>query len=56
MTRKELANEVYNLLKSVYMPKRSECLWKAIAETDDWSLIDEYTRLKERAENAKSTM
>ena len=63
MTRKELANEVFWLMKATTILNANE-IWRAIAETDDWSLTEEYYKLKERVEsklkertkNAESTM
>ena len=47
MTRKELAQQVYMLLKRT-TPKKGSVIWQAIAETDDKSLITEYERLIEQ--------
>lgn len=55
MTRKELANEVYRLMKATTTLK-SQDIWKAISETDDWSLVDEYEKLKERVKDADLQM
>lgn len=44
MTRKELARQVYSLMKRD-LNLKSEKIWQAIAETDDKSLLDEYEKL-----------
>ena len=40
MNRKELANKMFMLLKHNTNRKEKD-IWKAIAETDDYSLLDE---------------
>ena len=45
MTRKELANAVFVLMRKDGLFK-DKVLWKAIAETDDNSLLDELERLQ----------
>ena len=44
MTRKELANKVFShLRKDLILPSIKDIeIWKAIAETDDQSLLKEY--------------
>ena len=44
MTRKELARQVYLLMKRDLNLKSGK-IWQAIAETDDKSLLDEYEKL-----------
>lgn len=48
MTRKELARQVFVLLKKEVSPRLSPKIWQAIAETDDKSLLEEYERLVDR--------
>lgn len=43
MSRKELANKMYELLKHDTNRKERD-IWKAIAETDDYSLLNEFER------------
>lgn len=45
MTREELANKVYELLKKMSPVHKAGEIWKAIAETDDISLLSEYEDL-----------
>lgn len=45
MTRKELAQQVFGLIKRVMPEKKSNLIWIAIAETDDESLFKEYNNL-----------
>ena len=45
MTRKELAQQVFGLIKRNMPEKKSNLIWIAIAETDDRSLFDEYEKL-----------
>ena len=47
MTRKELANKVFNLVRK-YSNYSDIELWQAIAETDDRSLLNEYETLMKR--------
>lgn len=42
MDRKQLANKMFQYLKQ-NTPKKEKDIWKAIAETDDYSLLNEYT-------------
>ena len=42
MNRKELANKMFQYLKHTTQRKEKD-IWKAIAQTDDYSLLDEYT-------------
>ena len=44
MTRKELAQQVFSLIKLTTMRNSVE-IWEAIAETDDESLLTEYEKL-----------
>ena len=44
MTRRELAIKVFELIKPKLMISEAK-LWRAIAETDDNSLLTEYERL-----------
>lgn len=44
MTRKEYANAVFVMIKELTNKKSLE-IWKAIAETDDISLVSEYNKL-----------
>ncbi len=46
MTRRELAQRVFNLLKKETELLKDKALWRAIAETDDGSLLMEYERIK----------
>lgn len=41
MDRKQLANKMFLYLKHNTQRKEKD-IWKAIAETDDFSLLDEY--------------
>lgn len=43
MNRKELANKMYIFLKNNTNRKEKD-IWKAIAETDDYSLLDEFEK------------
>ena len=43
MTRKELANKMFLFLKHNTNRKEKD-IWKAIAETDDYSLFDEFEK------------
>lgn len=45
MTRKELAQQVFGLIKRIMPEKKSNLIWIAIAETDDESLFKEYDNL-----------
>ena len=45
MTRKELAQQVFSLLKMILPYKNSIRIWIAIAETDDDTLLQEYHKL-----------
>lgn len=43
MNRKELANKMFMFLKQNTNRKEKD-IWKAIAETDDYSLLDEFEK------------
>ena len=43
MIRKELANKMFLFLKQNTNRKEKD-IWKAIAETDDYSLLDEFEK------------
>lgn len=43
MNRKELANKMFMFLKHNTNWKEKD-IWKAIAETDDYSLLDEFEK------------
>ena len=43
MNRKELANKMFMFLKHNTNRKEKD-IWKAIAETDDYSLLDEFEK------------
>lgn len=47
MTRKEIANKMYLFLKE-NTNKKEKDIWKAIAETDDYSLLEEYQKNSEK--------
>ena len=47
MTRKELAQQVFLLLRRTVIKKDIE-IWQAIAETSDDALLDEYEKLLEQ--------
>ncbi len=50
MNRKELANKMFMFLKHNTNRKEKD-IWKAIAETDDYSLLDEFEKnARERSE------
>lgn len=45
MTRKELANKVFDYLRKTLIVN-DIVIWKAIAETDDQSLLKEYEHIE----------
>ncbi len=45
MTRKELANKVFDYLRKTLIVN-DIVIWKAIAETDDHSLLKEYEHIE----------
>lgn len=47
LSREELANEVFSLVrKDVRVILSDSAIWRAIARTDDNSLLEEYEKLK----------
>lgn len=50
MSRKELANKMFDLIREISPTYKAEKIWKAIAETDDKSLLGEYEKLKKEVD------